>query len=364
MQIEKVDILEYNDMINFANSVFHLNFAKKLSWLYNDNPNICQHHHSIRDEKGNFIGLIASIPMTIVNGTDTLEMRGVGTVSAHKKYRGQGIMKTMLLHIADHAKTENVDIMVLNGNRQRYQRYGYVPIGHHMKYTVTSANLKNHNVYDSYTLEKVKDDRYNDQFKALADSEYQHVIRPKCDYIKRLDTWKNNTLAVLKDGEVVGQICYKFNTIVELLLAHKVDIISVLKLFSSTIKSLPIIVNCYGHQQILQNTLDIISENFKSEKCAQIKIVNPRNLVRVLLKTHLLRTKIGDMSVSIHIEGIDTFQCTICDNVCSITDCDDINFDYSYTLEEFSFAVFGMSHSLSAPFRLGYLLGIPNIDQV
>ena len=284
MQIEKVDILEYNDMINFANSVFHLNFAKKLSWLYNDNPNICQHHHSIRDEKGNFIGLIASIPMTIVNGTDTLE--------------------------------------------------------------------------------KVKDDRYNDQFKALADSEYQHVIRPKCDYIKRLDTWKNNTLAVLKDGEVVGQICYKFNTIVELLLAHKVDIISVLKLFSSTIKSLPIIVNCYGHQQILQNTLDIISENFKSEKCAQIKIVNPRNLVRVLLKTHLLRTKIGDMSVSIHIEGIDTFQCIIRDNVCSITDCDDINFNYSYTLEEFSFAVFGMSHSLSAPFRLGYLLGIPNIDQV
>ena len=364
MRIENVDILEYSNIIKFADKVFHINFAKKLSWLYDNNPTICEHHHSIRDDKGKIIGLIASIPMTIINGEDTLNMRGVGTVSTDKRYRGKGIMKTMLLHIAELAKVENVDLMVLNGSRQRYQRFGYVPIGHHMKYTVTSNNIKNHINHENYSLEKVKDNRYNKQFKALADNEYQHTERPADEYSKRLNVWNNKIYAVIKDGIVVGQICYKYNIIVELLLAPNIDVLSVLKLFLKTMRGLPIQVNCYGHQRSLQNTLDIISENFKAEKCAQIKIVNPRNLIIVLLKTHLERTIVGDMTTTIHIEGIDSFNCVIKNNALTVLDCDKSTYDYNYTLEEFSLAVFGISHSLDAPFRLGYLLGIPNIDQV
>ena len=364
MKITKVDILEYRKMVKFADKAFHIRFRKKLSWLYDDNPNICQHHHSVRDENGDFIGLIASIPMSIINGDDCLLMRGIGTVSTSKKYRGQGVMKNMLLHIAEVAKDENVDIMVLGGSRQRYQRYGYVPIGMHMKYLVTSGNLKAHKDYANYSLISVKDNRYDEEFKSLSDMQYQHIDRPVCNYLDRLNAWNNKCCAVMNDGKIVGQICYKHNTIFEILTAPNVDMMSVLKVFSLKMRKLPIIVYAYGHQQLLLNVLDNISHDIKAEKCAQIKIVNPRNLVRVLLTTHLERTNIGNFSASIHIEGIDTFTCTIQDNKLSISDSTGGECDYTYTLEEFSLAVFGVSHAIRAPFRLGYLLGIPNIDKV
>ena len=61
-QYRRASADEYEDLIDFANFVFQINFAELLPKLYSGHPELAQYHY-LALEEGKIKGLVASIPL-------------------------------------------------------------------------------------------------------------------------------------------------------------------------------------------------------------------------------------------------------------------------------------------------------------
>lgn len=124
---------------DFANLVFDLDFRKLLPKVYGENP-VMHAAHYVADN-GEIKGLVAVLEDCLTIGETVLKTGYVGTVSVHPDSRKQGLM-IKLMDLANSGMLEKgTDIAFLNGNRQRYQYYGFVPAGVTYFFNVNEDNL-------------------------------------------------------------------------------------------------------------------------------------------------------------------------------------------------------------------------------
>ena len=130
---------ELEKCMNFANMVFDIDFRKLLPKVYGEDP-VMYATHYIAD-CGEIKGLVAVLGDRLTVGETVLKTGYVGSVSVHPDLRRQGLMmKLMDLAIGDMLEN-GTDIAFLNGNRQRYQYYGFVPAGATYFFNVNADNL-------------------------------------------------------------------------------------------------------------------------------------------------------------------------------------------------------------------------------
>ena len=124
---------------DFANLVFGIDFSKLLPKVYGVDP-VMHAAHYIAD-CGEIKGLVAVLGDRLTVGETVLKTGYVGSVSVHPDSRGQGLMMK-LMDLANSDMLQNgTDIAFLNGNRQRYQYYGFVPAGATYFFNVNTDNL-------------------------------------------------------------------------------------------------------------------------------------------------------------------------------------------------------------------------------
>ena len=122
-----------------ANLAFGIDFPTLLPKVYGENP-IMGAKHYVADN-GGLKGLVAVLKDRLTVDETLLKTGYVGTVCVHPAARGQGIMKK-LMHLANSGMAaDGTDIAFLNGNRQRYQYYGFVPAGVAYFFHITGDNL-------------------------------------------------------------------------------------------------------------------------------------------------------------------------------------------------------------------------------
>lgn len=149
--LEQGEQADLQEILDFANMVFgmeygNINFEKLMSKAYNRKRANMIKHHVIRKE-GKIKALIDSYPINIrMNDSnyDELCLKGeyIGTVCVHPKSRGKGYMIKLMQEAEKNAIEMGTDIMLLYGNRHRYQHYGFDCAGMRYNFSIDYRNAK------------------------------------------------------------------------------------------------------------------------------------------------------------------------------------------------------------------------------
>lgn len=131
----------------FADSVFTaagnpIHFAEVLPKVYGaDRDTSAMQHLAVDSERG-IVGLIAALPCELHVLNQTLRTGYIGTVSVHPQARGEGHMKRLMQDAMDDLRQQGCDLVMLDGLRQRYEYFGFVPGGERYCVEVNKANVR------------------------------------------------------------------------------------------------------------------------------------------------------------------------------------------------------------------------------
>ncbi len=208
---------DYENLLDFGNYVFHIDFKALLPKLYDGNPERAQEHILVTEprEQGESIrAMVGSfwIPLSVAG--KEIKVRGIGTVSVHPYDRGKGYMKLAMHRAIEEAKAEGVDFMVLSGRRQRYQHYGFDTCASHYTFTLTPSVYTQltrfgvEGITSPVSVEKYRlldgeeSAAYEKECRFLYES--QPVFAQRKNFFETARSWKSEVRVLLKDGIFAG----------------------------------------------------------------------------------------------------------------------------------------------------------------
>ena len=197
---------ELDKCTDLANLAFGFDFRTLLPKVYGENP-VMEAVNFVADN-GEFKGFVSVLPEHLTVGETVLKTGYVGSVCVHPDSRGQGIM-IKLMDIANSDMRENgTDIAFLNGNRQRYQYYGFFPAGVTYTFNVHGDNwahaLKDVPA-DGITFEEIHSGTGLEQ-KARTMYISKTVHFERTEFAELCRSYYRKPYAVLKNGEFIGYI--------------------------------------------------------------------------------------------------------------------------------------------------------------
>ena len=240
-----------NEIVDFCDLVFSKahrphDFTTLLPRLYGEGSDGAAHHFLLRED-GRIVATILSYPIPVHVGGQTLLSLGVGSVSTHPRFRGQGFMKTLLAAVDDRARELGADFAVLGGQRQRYEHFRYVHAGYQLRGTLSPDNVR-------HALRTVSCEGYAIAPMTQADVPAAlalHTAQPSfCErredaFLDVLRSWNASPFVLTKDGAFIGyasvapggDVC----RVQELRLADEGDAPAALKLLSTSYGALSLI---------------------------------------------------------------------------------------------------------------------------
>lgn len=137
---------DMQEMLDFANMVFSMSsgstdFERLLPKAYAPDKNMTAAHHMIKED-GRIRACIDVLPIVLSTGEETLKAGYVGTVGVHPKARGKRYMITLMEQAEAQQREEGADIMILDGNRHRYQHYGFERAGMKYCFQITADSIR------------------------------------------------------------------------------------------------------------------------------------------------------------------------------------------------------------------------------
>lgn len=140
---------EMEELLDFANMVFSMgyggtDFGALLPKAYSPERWDVLMHYMIRED-GRIRALIDSYPieMKLSSGIDSkITAVYVGTVSVHPASRGKGYMIELMKRVEEDAVRRGCALMILDGDRHRYQYFGYERAGIGYRYQIERNNIR------------------------------------------------------------------------------------------------------------------------------------------------------------------------------------------------------------------------------
>lgn len=185
-------------------------FRSLVGIAYGDNVDSRRDHILVTHNKKP-IGLVLTYPRHYQMGNESVLSIGIGTVSAHPDYRGQGIMQTMMNTALERCKVEGAAFMSLGGQRQRYATFGFENVSAHPVYSFNTRNFRGVDPMDASLVELVTEDVVeNYEFlPELYEIYKRHVVTPARNdldnFARTIRMWEFD-LYVLRnaDDEIIG----------------------------------------------------------------------------------------------------------------------------------------------------------------
>lgn len=285
---------EIQDILDFANMVFSMSagstdFASLLPKAYSrDRHNRITHH--VIEEQGRIKGLIDMYPLDLQQGKLSLRAGYIGTVSVHPTCEGQGYMKRLMEQVEKQARTDGMDLLLLDGDRHRYQYYGFEKAGMKYCFNITSASLK-HGSRDKIQKERVLVFEQIDGQSEYLDEMYtcyqkRHVTaRAKEDFLVCLQSWNASTYAIIEEEQCIGylNVSYDERNIFEIGLEQEEDIYIVLDAWDKEFGVDELGVNVGADEKDMIILLETISDYYTVNMSHQMKILNYEKVLQFLL---------------------------------------------------------------------------------
>lgn len=210
------------ELLDFANMVFSMeynstDFAMLLPKAYSKERCQIPTHHIIREEN-RVKALIDSYPLTMqVNSGEAYAIKAcyVGTVCVHPKARGKGYMITLMKRIEEDAVRQGCALMILDGERHRYQHYGFEHAGIRYRFQIEWNNIRHccAQVYKNsatmvqpYQFAQILSDSSKLAYFYALYRRRNVTARSKEDFLPSLQSYGAAAYAVLKEEQVIGYL--------------------------------------------------------------------------------------------------------------------------------------------------------------
>lgn len=284
------------ELIDFANMVFSMSsgsvdFEQLLPKAYLPERNMLAAHHLIKEE-GKIKALVDVLPMTLQMGKESLRAGYIGTVSVHPKARGKKYMITLMEEAEKQQRAEGADILILDGNRHRYQHYGFEKAGMKYCFNITGDSIrhccraqgKEEKEYRFVRMEE-NDEKLIDMAFAL----YQRrkvITRSRDDFFLCLTSWEADTYAVMHEEECIGYLNVSANegNIFEWELADIREFPFIIKAFMEEIGSDELGIHAGMDEAAKIEQLDLMSDYYTVNTSHLIKILNHEKVLSFLLQ--------------------------------------------------------------------------------
>ena len=302
---QKAVLSDYDELLNFENKVFKINFLKKVPKLYTDSEK-CVSYHSVVKDDDKIVGAIAVYPTALVTSESELKAIGIGSVAVDSKCRGKGIMRQMMEHCDEIAKEQGADIGFLSGYRMRYERYGYIPGGLKYVYDLSDYYIAHSTPTEKFSFVPIKKCKgILPEIVSLHDSQGSYWLRSEEDFEIITATWLEHCFAVIgEDGGFCGYIIIERSRkrVSEIVLAEPSKIGDVLLCYAKEKHCKSLTVNLCEWQTRLRFEIEKIGESVKIESPAAFKIFNFKNFIEVMMNEKLRREKLPEGRMILKID--------------------------------------------------------------
>lgn len=313
--IRKGKIGEGNRVRDFADMCFFTEtseerFETLLPKLYGE-PEKTVKDHILLENDGRLKGLILPQTMIWKAGDRELLTGHIGTVCVSPDYRERGAMSRLMKIAVEELEKAGCVCIVLNGQRQRYEHYGFVPTGGKIQFVFRPANVKEEQA-EGYELREFTQEDL-EEIEKLFCKNVLHMKRKKRDFSEILRSWSAQPLVLWnKDNKICG-----YCTVVS---QEKKAAIAELRLTDE--KHLKPFLKCLFKKGFSQTGINIapgteeyaeaesLCEYYNILPCFNIRILQFAPLVEALLEQKSRRIRLPLGNVKLLIEGYGLLEIT------------------------------------------------------
>lgn len=313
--IRKGKIGEGNRVRDFADMCFFTEtseerFETLLPKLYGE-PEKTVKDHILLENDGRLKGLILPQTMIWKAGDRELLTGHIGTVCVSPDYRERGAMSRLMKTAVEELEKAGCVCIVLNGQRQRYEHYGFVPTGGKIQFVFRPANVKEEQA-EGYELREFTQEDL-EEIEKLFCKNVLHMKRKKRDFSEILRSWSAQPLVLWnKDNKICG-----YCTVVS---QEKKAAIAELRLTDE--KHLKLFLKCLFKKGFSQTVINIapgteeyaeaesLCEYYNILPCFNIRILQFAPLVEALLEQKSRRIRLPLGNVKLLIEGYGLLEIT------------------------------------------------------
>lgn len=305
-QYRRASADEYEDLIDFANFVFQINFAELLPKLYSGHPELAQYHY-LALEEGKIKGLVASIPLDFSIDGETVRAFGIGTVSVHPEARGKGYMKELMNRAIADAKADGADLMCLGGQRQRYEYFGFSKACVQRNYTLTPNNRRHWERISTKGIDFLplsESCEYAESCWQLHQMLPIHAKRNIENFAEICRSWSCEAWAIRKNRQFLGYCILNADctAAAELLLSDWQEVLPVLFALSEKAGK-DLSVTPFSWQKELNRALSLVSEGGAVSDGEMVRFLNFPRMLKLLLQRKARQSGLSDGSLVLEIPG-------------------------------------------------------------
>lgn len=311
------------DIIDFINYVFSQascphDFKTLIPKVYADGRGYAD-IHAIALDDGYVRGVVAQLPQKFSFAGQTLTTGYIGSVSSYKYTRGSGHMIRLMDMQAKKAEADGIDIMLLGGQRQRYEYYGYSPCGAQYGYTITSANIR-------HALKNVCADGI--AFVPFSQAEAHNIdsahalylrqpitdARPREDFEIILRSWNCTPYLVMNNDACIGYVVASgTDSFSEMVLTESGQIKPVIKAWFSAFGISRLNIAAPSYDAPLNRALASFAEGYHIGAAIHARIVNLKNVLSACLALKAATAGLSDGRVVLQMEN-EAPVCAECKN--------------------------------------------------
>lgn len=211
--IIKLGAADFDEAIAHLSLVFgDPNFAELVPALYERTDASMGCNLAVR-RGGRIAAIVGVFPIDWVVGAAHLKLAGIGGVSVHPDFRGQGLMRLLMDAAMEEIARAGYHAACLGGNRRRYGHWGFEKAGVEACFTVSANSF--HHCLGSQQKEmgslRVRE-ALDADFPAVQALYHRQLIR--CErrpaaFAKHLRNWRKRPIVVLdREGLVAGYSCF------------------------------------------------------------------------------------------------------------------------------------------------------------
>jgi len=214
---------DYDEVIDLGNYVFsHAHkphdFPSMLPKLYR-REYFADSIHYLAREGGKIKAMVGAYPLEwefsgLSLPSNTLPGRGIGMVSVHPYSRSRGYMKKLMNMALDDMRRDGIVFSCLSGRRQRYEYFGYTPVGTAYTFICNEENMRHTLGPQSATDLSLRpvgpgDASLLDRIQSLHEAKRTRLRRQRERLFDILSSWYAHVFAVIEGERFEGYFIFK-----------------------------------------------------------------------------------------------------------------------------------------------------------
>ena len=209
IRLAAADFGEAMDLLNYAFSYNHggHDFPTLLPKIYRPTDELMGCNYAIRRD-GRLAAAVGVFPLTWHVGGATLRVAAIGGVSTHPRYRGRGLMSTLMRHCVQEIRAAGYPLSWLSGMRRRYRHFGYEQCGSELLFTLKREDLPAAGI----DVTGIEFRRLTGDDPLLPDAQRMHTAqpvrceRPAAEFVTICSSWNNCPYAAVVGNELAGYL--------------------------------------------------------------------------------------------------------------------------------------------------------------